>query len=775
MAFYDGETLKNKIEKGPLSLSEMLDFSLQISRGLDKAHKAGLIHRDIKPANIIITHDNIIKILDFGLAKLVGMKRVTKSGVALGTVDYMSPEQACGNDVDYRTDIWSLGVVMYEMLAGQLPFKAEYEQAVIYSIINEEPKQLSELNKKVPSILQQIINKCLKKNPNERYKSIEELYNELQIAQLELISADISNPDKSFSRLKKSLLSQKKTFFLSMVVALLLIIFFWFGLHIFNNDNIPEEKHLAILPFNIIGGDSSSRAFCAGLVEILTSKLTQLEQFHGSLWVIPSTEIRNQKISSVNQAWKIFKVPLTITGSFQNINGLIRITLNLIDSRNLHQLSSRIFTFKNNQVAYLQDSLTSELAHMLNIELRPESERLLVEGGTSISDSYNLYLQGKGYLQHFQNLESIDMAIDLFKKSVSEDENFALAYAGLGEAFWRKYQLTKDAQWINPAKIYAEQALKLNNAISPVYNTLGMIHAGTGQYELALQDYKKALEFDPINFETFSEMAKTYEAIGNLEQAELTFKKAIKLRPIYWANYNYLGVFYYNHAKYNESAEQFKQVINLMPDNIRGYNNLGASYFNLEKWNEAIKMFETSLNVKKNYVAYSQLGTLYFYQGRFLDAANMYREALNISGDDFRVWGMLAESYYWSDQKNNSLTTYQKAIDLAERQLAVNPQDANVLSSLAGYYAKINNRSKADSLLQKTALLKEYDVDVIFTVASVYEQLENRDKALDWIRTALQKGYSPFTIDHYPGLKKLRSDERYKKILNDIKGNSINK
>jgi serine/threonine protein kinase/tetratricopeptide (TPR) repeat protein len=768
MAYYEGDTLKNKIEKDSLSLSEILDFSLQISRGLNKAHTSGIIHRDIKPANVIITHDKTIKILDFGLAKLMGMIRITKTGAAMGTIHYMSPEQACGKDVDHRTDIWSLGVVIYEMLTGQLPFKGAYDQAVIYSILNEEPANISVLKKDIPAKLRQIITKCLKKDPDERYQSMEELYNELQIAQLELISDVISKPGKNFSGIKSTMLTQRKIL-VPFFAGLLLVILFWVISNIFRGNSIPEEKHLAILPFNIIGADSSTKAFADGLVEILTSKLTQIEQFHGSLWVIPSSEIRNQNISSVNQAWETFKVPLTITGSFQNRNDLTQITLNLIDSENLHQISSRVFTFKENQSAQLQDSLTSELAQMLNIELRPESEQILGAGGTYVSDAYKLYLQAKGYLQHFENLESINKAIILFEKSVFEDDNFALAFAGLGEAYWRKYQLTKDAQWINPAKSYAEQALKLNDDISPVYNTLGMIHSGMGQYKQALMDYQKALEYDPINVETFRELAKTYEAMGNLMQAELTYKKAINLRPQYWANYNYLGVFYYKQAKYNESAEQFKKVVNLMPDNIRGYNNLGASYFNLEKWNEAIEMFEASLKIKKNYVAYSQLGTLYFYQGRYSDAANMYREALNISGDDFRVWGMLAESYYWSDQKDNSLAAYQKAIDLAELQYTVNPKDANVQASLAGYYAKINNHEKAETLLQNTASLKEYDVDVIFKIASVYEELEKRNKALDWIKLALEKGYSPFTIDHYPGLKNLRSDERYKKILSNIK------
>ena len=180
MDYYEGDTLDKKIKEKPLPIEEAIDISIQIAQGLAKAHEKDIVHRDIKPANIMLTSDGVVKILDFGLAKLSTQTKLTKESTTLGTVSYMSPEQAKGEEVDYRTDIWSLGVILYEMLTGQLPFKGEYESAVIYSILNDTQEPVTGLRSGVPMELERIINKCLQKNPEDRYQHVDELIVDLR-------------------------------------------------------------------------------------------------------------------------------------------------------------------------------------------------------------------------------------------------------------------------------------------------------------------------------------------------------------------------------------------------------------------------------------------------------------------------------------------------------------------------------------------------------------------------------------------------------------------
>ncbi|MEO8399081.1 MAG: tetratricopeptide repeat protein, partial [Ignavibacteriaceae bacterium] len=424
-----------------------------------------------------------------------------------------------------------------------------------------------------------------------------------------------------------------------------------------------------------------------------------------------------------------------------------------------------IFTIHSNRLAVLQDSITIELARILNLELQPDSRKVLTAGGTGVSEAYDYYLKGKGFLSNFDRIESIDTSITLFRSAIKEDKNYALAYAALGEAFWRKYRKNSDSRLIDSAKIYCNLALELNNQISQIHLTLGLINHGTGNYETALNDYKNALEFDPTNSEVYREMAKNYESLGELKAAETTYLKAIKLMPKYWANYNYLSVFYYKQGNYIDAIIQVKHVLNLRPDYINGYSNLGAFYFAINNWEEAQKTFEKSLSIKKTSLALNNLGVLNFYKGNFEKAAEMYNEALKLDEDDYQIWGHLAECYSnLDDQKNKSIPLYKKAIELAGLSLNDNPNDASLLSDLSNYYARLDDKQKAFSFLKRAEQQREIDPDIMFTIAGTYELLNERSSAIKWLNKSLENKYSFLIIEHSPVFKDLIQDKKFKTI-----------
>ncbi len=782
MEYVEGQELKDVIEHKhveaeyiqPLKPNDIINYAIQIAEGLEAAHKKEIVHRDIKSSNIMVTIDGKVKIMDFGLAKIKGGSHLTTIGTTIGTVAYMSPEQAKGDEVDHKTDIWSFGVLLYEMLTGKLPFKGEYDQAVIYSILSEKPEPLPLTQKNFPPALANIIYKCLQKDQRTRYQSITEVLHDLKKIQGAPDAGTDTKLQSSRRVLSAGNFKHKRMLVISGIALSLAILLFIipfsrnFFISLISSPAVSSEKHLLILPFNIIGGDSSEQAFSDGLVETLSSNLTQMEQFQNSLWVVPSGDVIQNKIKSAGEAYKLYGANLVITGSLQFLNNLLRLTLNLVDAKNLRQLNSSIIDIKSKNIASTQNRVVVKLLEMLHIEMDPGLKGILDAGNTSIPEAYEYYVRARGNLQRYENPDNVDESINLFKLAIESDPNYALAYAGLGEAFLRKYEISQNSEFISLAEQNAERAYNIDSMLAPINVTLGMIYSETGNYKLAIEHFKSALLNDPTDAAAFRGLAKAYESSDNNPEAEVIYKRAIELKPDYWAGYNDLGAFYYRHSRYNDAINQFKEVIKLTPNNYKGYNNLGGIYYLLERWPEAQEMFERSLKVRKSYNIYSNLGTLYYIEGKYDDAARMYEAALKINDNDYLTWGNLAAAYFWiKGKKNEALKTYKTAISLSEKKLKINPNDPEVAANLAGYYADVGDSLKALSLLKESINNAPDNVLVMYRAATIYENLGNREKSLYWIGKAIAAGYSRAEIEHQPELKKLIADERYKKIASE--------
>ncbi|MFQ5824368.1 MAG: protein kinase [bacterium] len=774
MEYIEGQSLKEKVESGTLTLEEAFNFAIQVVEALQEAHEKGIMHRDIKSANIMVipTRRNQAKIMDFGLAKLTGRTQLTKIGTTLGTVAYMSPEQARGEGVDNRTDIWSLGVVLYEMLTGELPFKGDFEYAVVYSILNEDPKTISDLRADLPLEFEGIVNKCLEKEPSKRYQTVSELRADL----LRVMSVMGWVPSATTSPMvpapsPRLRLNRRLTVALAgVIMGLLLLLLIPTGWHAvekwLGSEGVPNQKHLLVIPFTNIGDDPTNQAFCDGMVETLTSKVTQLEQFQGSLWVVPTSEVRKRGIASASEAQRAFGVNLVVTGSVQRIGDRFRLTLNLVDAKTLRQLSSSVIDDYMTNVSILQDGVVIKLTEMLDVEVQPQTRRVLTAGGTTVPGAYEFYLQGRGYLQRYEKVENLDTAISLFEQSIEQDTLYALAYTGLGEAYWRKYELTKNPKWVEKAQSSCNRAIQINEHLAPVHVTLGIIHNGTGRYEDALQEFQRASQIDPVNSDAYRGMARTYEALGKLVKAEATYKKAIGLRPTYWAGYNHLGGFYYRQGRYAEAEKMFRQVTELTPDNARGYYNRGAMYYLMGQYELAAALFEKSIAIKPTAQAYSNLGTTYFMLARYVDAVPMYKKAINLGENHYTIWGNLADSYrYTPEYSDKARETYQHAVQLAEKQLVINPNDARLRSSLAVYYANLGNHKKALDEIARAQQLAPEDVTVLFKRVLVFEFVKLHDQALEALKLALQRGYSIEEVRGHPDLSELRKDPRYQRLV----------
>lgn len=766
MEFVEGKVLSDVLTAGRMRVEDVFDVATQIATGLAFAHHSRIVHRDLKPKNIVIRRDGLVKILDFGLSKLAPdvsqspldqTTALTGPRAILGTVDYMSPQQAAGLPVDFRSDQFSFGSVLYEMATGKRPFRRGTAAQTLAAIIEDEPEPAKTLNRKVPPGLDAIIGRCLRKDPEERYASTDELARELK------------EKREQFSRIG---LVHLPRWALPPVLAFMCLLAaggIWTIVPRLSERirawppvvQSAAAKQLAVLPFTNVGNDPASQAFCDGLVEILSSKLSQLEQFQKTLRVVPATDVRREGIVSVREARQTFGVNLVITGSIQRTDSRVRMTINLVDPQKLRQLKSKTIDTEVRDISTLQDGVVLEAAELLDVRLTTEAKQVLAVGGTTIPDAYDLYAQGIGYLQRYDVAQNVDHAIALFKAALEQDHRYALAHAGLGEAYWRKYEQTKDPQWAEQAKKSSAAAIGLNDKLAQVYVTLGMIRTGTGEYAQAVGSLQTALQLDSLNADAYRELAKAYERLGKLKEAESTYHNAIVVRPNYWIAHNDLGGFYFRLGRYAEAEKEFQTVVELTPDNARGYSNLGAMAYSQKRYEEAAKLYEKSAAIKPTGDAYNNLGALYFSLGRYPDAARYLELAIQMNDLDSDTWHSLAAAYQWSNQPEKARTAFQRTAELAEVQLRTNPRDPSVLITLADAYSMLNQTPRARELLVKALALAPNDVADMFQASVVYEQLGDRKRALEYIAKAIKGGYSRDLIEKSPSLTQLRLDPRF--------------
>lgn len=592
----------------------------------------------------------------------------------------------------------------------------------------------------------------------------------------------ISSEPRSNRRLKRILTApvpsgwRRAALVLGSALVLILATLILFPINVgkwLRSQAASEEKQLAVLPFTNVGGDHTNQEFGDGLVETITTQLTQLERFQGSLWVLPMAEVRKEGITSAREARRAFRATLVLTGSVQRKDNRLRLTINLVDAKTLRQMRSCVIDTPVEDVYALQDGVVREVASLLELEFPPVAQRLLRSGQTRIPTAYEMYLQGLGKMARFDKSSDIDSAILSFERAIRDDSTYVLAYAALGEAYWRKYSATKETNWIEKARQNCARALKLDEQSAPAHVTLGIIYAGTGKYEEAANEFQQALRLDRRNADACRELARAYERTGRLQDAEATFQRAINLRPGYWAAYNELGGFYWRNGRYAKAAESFRRVTEITPDSYLGYRNLGGIQALMGKYEEAVAPLEKSLEIRKNPHAYSNLGTVYFFQGRYTEAARMFEEAVRMPGADSRLWGNLADAYrFIPGSMRKASECYRKAIEMVESDLAVNPLNADDLARLAVYWIGLADRKRALEQIEKAVPLAPKNVNVLFKAALVYESAGDRARALQTLESALQGGYSfPETRSH-PDLAALRRDPLYTTLASSFENSA---
>ncbi len=766
MEYVEGETLRERLHR-PLPLEEFLHIARQCADALVVAHARGIVHCDLKPENIMLTATQQVKVLDFGVAKHIPRTddSSTLEELVGGTPAYMSPEVLLDNLSDGRADIFSLGVVFYEALTGQHPFRARSFVATSQRILHDSPPPVSSLNPKVPPAIETIVSRMLAKDPEQRIASASQLSADLR----NLTSPELLTPPPALRQSRRWRYSIPTVAIFALVIVLLAgaVIRRRQIEHWLNAREIPKQKYLAVLPFNSSAGDANTRAFSAGLTESLAVRLKQL-QLGYPLQVVPPSEILAEGVNTVEQAHKSFGANLVLEGSVRESGTMVRVNYSLIDAETRNQLQADTITTQASDPFTLEDRVVDGVLNTLGPELQNQNRPTVVNHGTTEPAAYDFYLRGRGYLQEYHDPERVDSAIAVFNHALERDPNYALAYAGLGQAYWHKYEETHNQNWVAKASQGCKRAVELGRELANGHTCIGTVYNGTGRYEQAAEEFQRAAQLDPDSDDALRGLGLAYQSLVKLPEAEANYQRAISLHPNYWAGYNWLGSFYYRQARYEDAAKMFSHVVALAPDSERGYSNLGGVYLNLGRYAEAIPLFQRSVAIRPTADAYSNLATAYFFQQRFDEAAHTYEQAVKLNAEDYEMWGNLGDAYNWSSkQQSQAPQSYRKAISLANAALRVNPRDAAVLCDLALYHAMLREQDAAISSIRRALALAPGNSDFLFKAAEIYNQFGMTERALAALQDSIKQGYSKFFTRDHPIFGNLKTDPRFHKLVDN--------
>ncbi|MFL5273542.1 MAG: protein kinase domain-containing protein [Anaeromyxobacteraceae bacterium] len=758
-----GESLAERLARAPLPLGEALRIAAAVCDAVAFAHARGVVHRDLKPANVFLCDDGRVKVLDFGLAHAFGVPRAEG-----GTPAYMAPEQRRGAPEDERSDVYALGALVWQLVTRELPFRAGAGAR------DGEPVPVMRVE--AAPELGALLARMLDPDPVKRPRDGGEVVSALRRIQEELEVAGA--PDavarvRTRRRARAGVVRRRATAgaLAAAVLAVAVVAVSPSARHRVSDwirpARLPSERRLAVLPFREVGASPADAAFSAGLGEVVTNKLRQLEQFRTAVSVVAASEVLKEKVTSAREARSAFGATLAIGGSVHWERDRVVVTTELVDTGNALVVAARDVEAPRGDPA-LQARLLERIAEMLDLQLAPDARRKLGEAMPA-PGAYEFYLQGRGYLQRYDRAENLDSAIAVLDAALAQDPAYALAHAGRAEALLRKYDLSKDARFLAEARASARRALDADDRLAPVQMTAGMVHLAAGEHADAIAAFQRALDAEPGSADALSELARAQDAAGAAAEAEATYRRAVQLRPDSWAAYKDLGVFYFGHGRLAEAVPLFERVVALTPDNYVGYANLGAVYLRSGRRDDAVSALRRSLELRATDQGWANLGAVFFYGARYAEARDAFRKAVDLNPTESVFWGNLADADRALGRKEEAAAGYREATRLIEAQLATNRRDPEAWARLAMHEAVLGRREGALRHIAEALRLSPHDGLVLFRSALVHEELGQRDEALAAIGAAIAAGHSREEIDHAPPLDELRRDPRYAALASQPK------
>ncbi|HEX9984190.1 MAG TPA: protein kinase [Thermoanaerobaculia bacterium] len=773
MEYIDGRDLRTVITEGPLQMRKLLDLATQIADGLAAAHERGIVHRDLKPENIMLTRDGYAKILDFGLAKVFGPGPDdaddtlsldvpgTNPGTILGTVGYMSPEQATGKKLDFRSDLFAFGAILYELATGRSAFEGDTAIDTLAAILHKEPEPITKYNVRAPAQFCEIVRRLLEKEPEDRYASTRDLARELKALRDRSV-AEQSGFDIPRPPLVPMLHSPKRTAVAILVLAVIAAAiaggFWWWqerpATAAATARPIAQKKYLAVLRFADLSGDARGQLVADGMADTLTARLARIS----SLQVARA----NSALLESNDIEKIGRdlgANLLLRGSMQRDGDRIRVTYSIYDIGTRAEVTGDTLDGTAKNLFDLQDQLAASVATALD-------PAAVVARSVPLDPrvSQQRFLEALGHLRRYDKAESVDAAIGILEE-LGKISNSASIQAALGRAYLAKFTLTRDQALTRKASEYCERALASDPQNVEVRIALGNLRLSSLLTQEAIAEFNIALQQQPNSVDATIGLAKAQQAAQRMADAEKSFKRAIALQPQNWTTHNELGVFYFATAKYADSAASFEKVIQLVPDNLFGYNNLGAAYQQMGRYDDAIGVFQRTIERKPTAQGYSNLGTCYYMLGRYRDAATAMEKSVELVPSSYWYWGNLGDAYRWvPGNEAKAAAAYDKAIELAGTELRQNAKDGYVRARMAECLAKRGRAREAKREIETALGIDRNDVRILYCAAIVAAVQKETETSVRWLSEAVKQGYNRSDIQLDPELREVRQSAEFQRM-----------
>jgi serine/threonine-protein kinase len=762
MEYIEGGDLRAHVSEGAMPMRKVLDIGAQIADGLAAAHERGIVHRDLKPENIMITRDGFVKILDFGLAKTVTPASEgentqalempeTNPGTILGTVGYMSPEQATGKRLDFRSDQFALGAILYELVTGTPAFEADNAIDTLSAILHKEPPPIKRTSVRVPLQLNEIIKRLLEKKPDGRYASTRDLARELRLLR-DRVVAEESGFHAS---------AERRAFHKRPVAAILgalgLAVFIVAAFLVARSNKTTTtappaaKKYLAVLSFKDLSGEPNGQLVVDGFAETLTARLAHYPTVQVMRPTTPEPPTADAK-----KVARDLGANLVLTGTMMRAGDRIRVTYSIADPETQREWRDLVEGSVSDLFA-VQDDVAESVAKNLALGGAAPARPAL-----DPSVSQRRYLEALGHLRRYDSEQSVDNGIAILK----ELGQSASVQAALARGYLYKFEITRDPSQATAAGAAADLALREDPQSIDVNITVGELRRRTGRYKESIDAFLRVLSQQPTNAEAVLGLAEAYTGAGDYKSAEQQYRRAIALQPNYWGAYNKLGAFYFVQGRLDESVPLFEKVVSLVPDNARGVNNLGGIYQRLGLYDKAVHVFSDSIRRVPSGQGYSNLGTCYYFLARYKDAAIAYEKAVQLSPHDYLYWRNLGDAYRWSPgQAEKAKHAYERAIELSNDAIRVNPNEARAHLSRGSALAKTGRVREARSAVLRAAELEPQYASNAYEAAVVANIAGSQDEAIAYLEQALRMGYNADNLLRDPEFANLTKSGRLQAVI----------
>jgi serine/threonine protein kinase len=741
MEFVDGKTI-GSLNLASVKIETSISYAIQIGDALQEAHSKGIVHRDIKADNIMVNSKNQVKVMDFGLAKLKGSLKLTRTSSTVGTLGYMAPEQIQGGEVDARSDIFAFGALFFEMLTGHLPFRGEHEAAMMYSIINEEPEPLLKYRIDASEDLQRIVSRALEKDPEDRYQSAADMTSELRRMQKKTsrISKAIPLAAPPVSPVASSVPQpvgpkfSRRIAYIGASVAIL-VIGMVLSYLMFRGSPGADKKSIAVLPFKNLNTDEDSEFFSDGITEDI---INQLSRIHG-LRVMSRPAVMRYKKSdkSLSEIGKELNVGTILTGTVRRVGDQLRISAALIDASNEQQIWGDVYEKTMTQVFEIQSAVARQIASTLKTSLSPDEVKSVSKQQTGNIEAYTFYLKGREYYYRYHK-EDNENAITLFKKALDLDPNYALAYAGLGDAYGQRVQrFGFPSTWIDSSIAAGQQAVTLDPTLAEGYKALALGYQQLGKVNLTLENYKKSVDLNPSYYPAVANIGAAYESVGRPDEALPWAKKAILINPTNPVTMALVGGIYFDLAEDTKAKTFFDRALGLQPDLTNAQQGLAA---------------------------------LEFLDGQTEQAKTRCEHLLETVTDEPGPLLLAGTVYFFAKD-------FTKAQQYFEKELAMTAPESGSYNELAYIYAKLGRSKDSKTMLDlnisetlKWLARGDEGPDSRMSLAISYKLQGNNTEAYKWLHESIKAGWMNYRLASIdPLYESFRNDQEFRQILDDVK------